>query len=271
MLALFTVSSIADSGPGSLREAVALANANPGPDLIDFEPVIQIIQLQTQLEITDSVTIDATGVPDGVFLDLSAADATPSVVDGQGICAFHIDDGDATSDQEITLRGLTISHGDVSGRGGAIDSRESLAIEGVTISHNAAAVNGGGINLSSPGFQSDPFVTVVNSFIENNSTGWYGGGLMISSASLEMRSSVVSGNSAGSDGGGMHAYLFDVGFEITDSTFTDNSSAGYGGGLAIRSLAPNQGINDLTMPAPTSHRIRPALVAASFCDLPIMI
>ena len=34
----FTVANLADSGPGSLRQAVLDANANPGADLIRFAP-----------------------------------------------------------------------------------------------------------------------------------------------------------------------------------------------------------------------------------------
>lgn len=34
--AIFTVTTTADGGPGSLRDAIMAANGTPGPDLIDF-------------------------------------------------------------------------------------------------------------------------------------------------------------------------------------------------------------------------------------------
>ena len=38
--ATFTVTTTADSGPGSFRQALTDANNGPGPDLIDFAPAL---------------------------------------------------------------------------------------------------------------------------------------------------------------------------------------------------------------------------------------
>src|SRR5262249_22599462 len=59
----FTVLNLADSGDGSLRQAVLSANANPGPDAIDFaDGLTGTIGLTTgQLAITDGLTIDGPG------------------------------------------------------------------------------------------------------------------------------------------------------------------------------------------------------------------
>src|SRR5689334_3729882 len=65
----FTVTTTADTGAGSLRAAIDLANTNPGPDLINFNlgagtPTINVGAVTgTPLQaITDAVTIDgATG------------------------------------------------------------------------------------------------------------------------------------------------------------------------------------------------------------------
>src|SRR5262245_44833028 len=59
----FTVLDLADSGPGSLRQAVLDANANPGADVIDFAPQLSgtIALTGGQLSITDHLRIDGPG------------------------------------------------------------------------------------------------------------------------------------------------------------------------------------------------------------------
>src|SRR5262249_34592087 len=57
----FTVESLADSGLGSLRQAILDANANPGSDLIRFAPAARdgtITLTSGQLGITEDLTID---------------------------------------------------------------------------------------------------------------------------------------------------------------------------------------------------------------------
>jgi Ca2+-binding RTX toxin-like protein len=59
ILATFTVTNSNDSGPGSLRQAIIDANANPGLDNIFFDPLVKLIQPNSPLEnITDPVNID---------------------------------------------------------------------------------------------------------------------------------------------------------------------------------------------------------------------
>jgi len=62
--ATFTVDNLLDSGPGSLRQAILDANANPGADLIDFS-VAGMIKLTSGAlpDITDAVDIDGTTAP----------------------------------------------------------------------------------------------------------------------------------------------------------------------------------------------------------------
>ena len=58
------VTTTADSGPGSLRDAISTANANPGSDVIEFDiapgGLQTIMPLSALPDITDPVTIDAT-------------------------------------------------------------------------------------------------------------------------------------------------------------------------------------------------------------------
>src|SRR5262245_52558462 len=60
----FTVRNLADSGPGSLRQAVLDANANPGADLIAFAPAASggtIALTGGELSVTGDLTIVGPG------------------------------------------------------------------------------------------------------------------------------------------------------------------------------------------------------------------
>ena len=62
-LATYTVNSLADSGPGSLRQAIIDANANGGADIIEFT-VAGTINLSSGLPvISEQVTIDGSTAP----------------------------------------------------------------------------------------------------------------------------------------------------------------------------------------------------------------
>jgi len=85
-LSVFTVTSAADSGPGSLREAIAAANASPGADQINFniDTGPQTIALASRLPtITDQLTIDGTTQSGFSSSPLIAIDG--SRVDGDGL------------------------------------------------------------------------------------------------------------------------------------------------------------------------------------------
>jgi hypothetical protein len=74
----FTVESLADIGPGSLRQAILDANANPGADVIDFDPAARdgtIPLTSGQLSITDDLQIAGPGAD---RLAISGSDASRS-------------------------------------------------------------------------------------------------------------------------------------------------------------------------------------------------
>lgn len=66
LAATFVVSTTSDTGAGSLRQAIADANANPGADTISFNisgTAPYTITSNSDLIVTDAVTIDATTQP----------------------------------------------------------------------------------------------------------------------------------------------------------------------------------------------------------------
>jgi parallel beta-helix repeat protein len=98
LLSTFTVSNLDPTGTGSLRWAIQQANANPGPDTIDFGLTGTIRAGRTALPaIRDTVTIDGTTAP-------SYAGTPLVTVDFQGTRGFRFERG---SDGSV-LRGLSI-------------------------------------------------------------------------------------------------------------------------------------------------------------------
>lgn len=71
VLATFTVDSLADSGPGTLRDAIGQANRTTDFDEIVFAPELSggTIVFGSVISIGNSLSIDATSLPDGITLD----------------------------------------------------------------------------------------------------------------------------------------------------------------------------------------------------------
>src|SRR5690348_16634350 len=62
LFSTFTVSTLSDSGAGSLRAAIAAANATPGADAIKFAPSLKgTIPLASQLTVSDDLSISGPG------------------------------------------------------------------------------------------------------------------------------------------------------------------------------------------------------------------
>ncbi|MCI0358872.1 MAG: hypothetical protein L0211_10370, partial [Planctomycetaceae bacterium] len=99
----FTVLNLADSGHGSLRQAVADANALAGPDVVQFAPNLQgtIALTSGELSITDDLTIAGPG------------ESKLTISGSNGSRIFHI----RGSDAEVAIRDLTIANGRATGKG----------------------------------------------------------------------------------------------------------------------------------------------------------
>ena len=132
LLNAFPVTSLADSGAGSLRQAVLDANANGGSNQITFDPNLQgtIALTSGELSITNNLTI--TG-PGAAQLAVSGSDASR---------VFEI-----AGSLNVTINDLTITHGYAADQGGGIlNDGSDLTLSGDNLSHNVtfeSATNGG--------------------------------------------------------------------------------------------------------------------------------
>ncbi len=219
----YVVSSLADSGAGSLREAVGFANGTPGvPDTITFTVAGTITLTSGELVVTDTLSIDGPG-------------ARSLTIDGNlNDRLFEVQ----TSTTNLSLAGLTLTRGLTSGNGGAIlNNGGDLTLSYVRITDNEATTGTGGA-IYDP-FQADVagvsvnILTISNSEISlnraNKAAGIYHGGY-----ELRIDNSTIYGNVATDSVGGIHEQF---GFAtIRNSTISDNA-ANFVGGILFETNA----------------------------------
>ena len=166
-----------DSGSGSLREAIDIANATPGKDDV-FVGVD--VTLNKTINITDSVNI---GTPYGASITQTGNDRI-----------FNIDDFADNTNINVDLFRLYLSGGNAEKSGGAISSNENLTITDSEIFNNFARQQGGGI------FQQNGSLTVERSKIFDNTLTDLdtssGGGIYLTNSEFVLSSSTIEGNDA---------------------------------------------------------------------------
>jgi hypothetical protein len=175
-----TVTNTNDSGPGSLRDAIAAANAG---DRIEFTVTGTITLSSSSLTLDKNLTIEGPG----------AAQLAISGLDSAGGPVFTINSG------VIAISGLTIESGEARiepYRGGGIFNHGSLRVTNCTISGNLNPAGPGG------GIYNDGTLTLVNSTVSGNQAyDGFGGGIY-NGGTLTLVNSTASGNSAQNGFGG---------------------------------------------------------------------
>jgi len=221
----YTVTNTADSGAGSLRQALDDANSNAGADVIVFDAGASgTITLTTgQLDIFDDVMITGLG-------------ATNSIISGNNASRiFYIYNGAASL--TVSISGLTMTDGYVgnNGEGGAIANwGNDLTLSSVVLTGNSATGDGGAI--FSQGWQTGRYapLRIVDSEITDNSAGFVGGGLgLYQMGDVTITNTVVTGNTAnGAKGGGLS--VKEVGnVSIVNSVFQYNTANSQGAGISL--------------------------------------
>jgi hypothetical protein len=130
--ATFDVTSNADSGAGTLRQAVLDANAAAGPDVITFDSAVTGLITLTSGEIRIYDSVDIQGPGESV-LSISGDDASR---------VFYIYTPSLAADIDVQIADLTITNGnDVLGGGGGGISLylASLTLDRVTITQSQSA------------------------------------------------------------------------------------------------------------------------------------
>jgi hypothetical protein len=206
---VITVTNTNDSGPGSLRQA--LADANDG-DTIEFAVTGTIELTSGELVIDKSITITGPGS------DQLAVSATPPQ---HTFRIFHI-----MASPTVIIEGLTIGPSLYFSGCGIQNDQATLTINNCAVTGNNGLDSGAGISNGGT-------LTVNNSSIAGNELVDQGIGTgMANYGTLVINNSIISDNLSGkgqTDGGGIYSSGM---LEITNSTIDGNSVGGPGGGIS---------------------------------------
>jgi predicted outer membrane repeat protein len=220
---VLTVTNTNDTGYGSLRWAVAQANALTGPNTITFSPGV----------FGTPQTITLTSGP------LTLADAALTTIQGPGASLLTVSGNNADRVFVVNLNaaaaisGMTVSQGVATsgGRGGAIDNTGTLSVSNATVSNNTGngVFNSGSLALvntavtgnSNGGILNTGSLTVTGGSVSSNSGANRG---IFNSGSAAVFSSTISGNAGGN--------IFNGGtLSVTASTVSSTSSVANGAGI----------------------------------------
>lgn len=190
------VTTTADAGPGSLRQAIA--DAESGNTIIFRLKLPATIVLSNSLSIDKDLTILGPG-PRLLSLVRKSGPNTPA------FRVVHVESG------EVTIAGLTISNGRAynvlplgDNLGGGIYNEGSLTVSNCVVTRNVALTEGVGYGFGA-GIFTYGSLTVIDSTISGNTASFAGGGICtFHSAVVRLENSTISGNIAGLQGGGLN-------------------------------------------------------------------
>ncbi|MDJ0753525.1 MAG: right-handed parallel beta-helix repeat-containing protein [Ardenticatenaceae bacterium] len=254
--ATITVINTNDGGAGSLRAAVAAAEANPGPDKITFDPGLDgstISLTSGALTLSGTVEIDATNLAGGIEISGGDLDRVFFIESSAVVTLTHLTLISGTSqfgsgscntlcggalyasfDSQVTIQDSEI-HGSRANGGGGIYNEGTMDIVNSLVHNNFAKSEGGGVRNSGQ-------MTIVNSSIISNVTeisgdpdfNVGGGGIYVDLFNnLALQNSTVAYNQASGSGGGILGSTPQA-LTVSQSTIAHNSATSSGGGLFLK-------------------------------------
>jgi CSLREA domain-containing protein len=216
------------NGNCSLREAVRAANTNVGADgcPAGSAAVVDTIVLQNgvsyglsrvgedetaitgDLDITDDVIL----IGNGATIDANGATTLDRV--------FQVLAGN-----NADFSNLTIREGRTNTIGGGIQNSGTLTLSTVTLTANSSPFNAGG------GIASSGTLNLIDSSISNNNAATFGGGIVVLGGSLTAIQLTVSGNTTLNAHGGGISVTSNASIALTDSLVSGNHADTNGGGI----------------------------------------
>lgn len=232
------VTSTADSGAGSLREALSLATAG---ETISIPTDGDYAATSAELAVTTNVTIDGSG-------------PNVRIVGDGNNRVFNV------TASNVTISDLTVTGGGLAGvaahGGGIANGAGTLLLRNVFVSGNSVTFNNGGVPAGGGVFNDTGTLQLVDSFLTGNTSSTTDGGgvpegagianasgsvtltrtrMTNNTASTALSGGIPEGGAIQSDGGRL---------DIVDSTIAGNTSSagasgafGEGGGIKANSTA----------------------------------
>jgi hypothetical protein len=250
----FMVTSLADSGPGSLRQAVLDANGAAGADEVAFAPGLTgtVTLTSGEILITDSLLVHGPGA--GV---LTVSGNNKSRI-------FHVEKSGVAAPIDVTLSGLTLTRGvatfsaNVAG-GAVLADRENLTILDCVISDSVSGIEieppeggfGGNVAFFGTGGET---LRIADSRLTGGSAGGgggLGGNLYVTEGKLILERSTLAGGTATNQGGGLYVEALTEDSTISLSTISGNFGSS-GGGIFSPSLGAALTIESSTISGNTS-------------------
>ncbi|HET6888258.1 MAG TPA: right-handed parallel beta-helix repeat-containing protein [Candidatus Udaeobacter sp.] len=248
--ATITVTNTNDSGPGSLRQALAVAHDG---DRITFAVSGTITLTSGALVVAKSVTISGpgadqlsiVGIPfQSVFAVAAATISGLTIRNG----AVGIDNGGMLTVRNCVISGmsvggihnvasLTVVNSNVSDNFfGIYNITGELGVVTATILSTTVSGNSAGGVVAAPHFFGGrAYITITDCTISGNFSASGGGGILGARTKLTVANSTISGNSAGTSGGGISVSPGIIGLDldssIVNSTISGNSAGTSGGGI----------------------------------------
>ena len=202
------VTTNADSGPGSLRQAIN--DACPG-SIITFD--------MSQVVSPITLTSGALGTDKG--LTISGPGASQLAVVANGGAVFQAAPVFPTV---VMVSGLALKNG-ASPMGGVSHSGSgTLNIAGCFVSNNVSSTSGGGV------WNQAGIINIIDSTLDSNSTPGSGGGVLNGAGTINIVNSTLSNNSSFFAGGGAGLCNSSTGtVNLTNCTISNNSASAFGG------------------------------------------
>ena len=231
LAATFTVTNTANSGLGSLRQAILDANSAAGADEINFS---------LSYPATITLLSDLPSISEGLTINGPGA-ANLTISGGDAFRIFYVQTG-----VTVGISGVTLTNGSAT-RGGALYNFGTVTIDDSVLTGNNATEVGGAIanvgtvtitdseltlNAAPTGGAIHNFgtISISGSTVDSNEATSSTGGGILTTNSLTITTSTFSNNEALTNGGGGIQNVLGT-VSITASLFQDNESL-WGGGVA---------------------------------------